>query len=143
MSIKKNLLRVCIFTTAVLWLSACSALQPQPSALSTEQVGQVVENILLAIDAGDYEKFSVDFSDTMKSALPEDKFLELREMLQTSSGKYASCAAPNLLNNQGYAVYRFLCKFEKEDVTVTVTFKIDGDKVDGLFFDSTNLRKKQ
>lgn len=62
-------------------------------------------------------------------------------MLQNASGNYISCAEPALSNNQGYAVYRLTCKFEQEDVVVTVAFKVGGDKVEGLFFDSVNLRK--
>lgn len=40
-----------------------------------------------------------------------------------------------------YAIYRLTCTYDLESVIVTVTFKVDGDKVEGLFFDSTNLRK--
>jgi hypothetical protein len=48
---------------------------------------------------------------------------------------------PQLSNSQGYAVYRLSCKFELEPVIVTATFKTGGTLVEGLFFDSTNLRK--
>jgi hypothetical protein len=124
--------------TMVIATSGCA--KPQPAGLTDEQVGTVVENILTAINANDYQKFTQDFSDAMKTAFPESQFTQLRNLLQQASGNYVSMGTPTLLNQNGYAVYRIPCKYEKEDVIVTVTFAIGGDKVEGLFFDSTNLR---
>ncbi len=62
-------------------------------------------------------------------------------MLQTASGKYVSIDKPTLTNNQGYAVYRFPAKYENETVYVTITFLVGGHKVEGLFFNSVNLRE--
>jgi hypothetical protein len=126
------LLAVCIL------LTGCAT--PKPSALSDEQVVQVADNLLKSIDIGDYQAFSRDFSDAMKAAFPESSFSDMQALLQKASGKYASCGQPSLLNSQGYAVYRLICKYELEDVVVTISIKVDGDKVDGLFFDSPNLR---
>jgi hypothetical protein len=133
------LLIVTIVTT--LFLTSCQP--PKPAALSNDQVVQVVDNTLKAIDAGDYQSFTQDFSDDMKNAFTEAKFTSLADMLQNASGNYVSYAGsePELSNNQGYAIYRLACKYDLESVMVTVTFKVDGDKIEGLFFDSTNLRK--
>jgi hypothetical protein len=119
-------------------LSGCST--PDPAGLTDEQPTVVAENILQSIDANDYQKFVQDFSDQMKAAFTEDKFNQLRKLLN-ASGKYVSLDAPSLSNNQGYAVYRFPCKYENENVYVTITFLIGGQKVEGLLFDSNNLRK--
>ncbi len=62
-------------------------------------------------------------------------------MLQTASGNFSSLDVPSLSNNQGYAVYRFPAKYANETVYVTITFLVGGQKVEGLFFDSVNLRK--
>jgi hypothetical protein len=136
MKTKSSLL---IFLALALVLSGC---QPaKPAALSTDQVAQVSASLLQAIDAGDYTAFTRDFSDQMKAAFPQTQFDQLRTMLQETSGKYISQAAASLSDNQGYAVYHIVCKYEKEDVAVTITFLVGGDKVEGLFFDSVNLRK--
>lgn len=119
-------------------LSACA--EPQPAGLSADQVGAVVENILTSIDANDYQGFSRDFSDAMLSAFTEDSFAEMRTMLQDASGSYVSLGELTLVNQQGYAIYLYQCEYEKENVIVKVVFEIGGAKVDGLFFDSTNLR---
>jgi hypothetical protein len=124
--------------TMIIATSSCA--KPQPAGLTDDQVGTVVENILTAINNNDYQKFMQDFSDAMISTFPEAQFTQLRDLLQKASGNYASMGTPTLLNQNGYALYRIPCKFDKEDVIVTVTFTVGGNKVEGLFFDSTNLR---
>ncbi len=132
---------ICGMLLATLFLTGCQS--SKPAALSNDQVVQVIKNTLSAINTGDFQSFTQDFSDTMKSTFTEAQFTSLAELLKKTSGNYVSCAdaAPELSNSQGYAVYRLTCKYELESVIVTMTFKVDGDKVEGLFFDSTNLRK--
>jgi hypothetical protein len=137
--ISSTLLIVAIVTA--IFLAGC---QPaEPAALSNDQVIQIVDNMLTAINQVDYQLFAQDFSEDMKNGFTEEMFTDLADLLENASGKYVSCAdaKPDLSNNQGYAVYRLVCTYEQESVVVTVTFKTDGDKVEGLFFDSTNLRK--
>jgi hypothetical protein len=124
-----------------LFLASCQA--PQPASLSNDEVVQVVDGTLKSISAGNYPGFTRDFSDTMKNAFTEQQFTNLADLLKKSSGNYVSCddSQPELSNKQGYAVYRLPCKYDLESVLVTVTFKVDGNKIEGLFFDSTNLRK--
>jgi hypothetical protein len=125
---------------AALLLTGCKA--PKPSSLTDGQVMEVIVNILTSINMGDYAGFSRDFSPDMLTAIPEAQFTSLAAMLQKASGRYVSCAStPELSNKQGYTLYRLSCKFELESVIVTVTFKTGGAQVEGLFFDSTNLRK--
>jgi hypothetical protein len=128
------------FLALILVVATSGCAKPQPAGLTDDQVAAMVGNILQAINANDYQSFSQDFSDAMKSAFPESQFTQLHDLLQKASGNYASMGTPVLLNQNGYALYRIPCKYEKEDVIVTVTFAIGGDKVEGLFFDSTNLR---
>ncbi len=125
----------------LLFLTGCQP--PNPASLSNAQVVLVVKNILTAINAGDYPGFSQDFSPDLIAAIPEGQFTSLANMLQRASGNYVSCpaSAPELTNSQGYAVYRLTCKFDLETVIVTVTFKTGGSQVEGLYFDSTNIRK--
>jgi hypothetical protein len=140
MKIKTPTIFLTFTLVAALLLSGCQA--PKPASLSNDQVVGVIVNILTSIDAGDYAGFSRDFSPDMLTAIPEAKFASMVDMLQKASGRYLSCdTTPQLSNNQGYSLYRLSCKFELEPVIVIVTFKIGGAQVEGLFFDSTNLRK--
>lgn len=130
-----------ILLALTLLVSGCGS--PDPANLTDEQVTAVAQNILTAVEAGDYPAFTRDFSDEMLAAFPEDQFTQLRTTLQTASGEFVSTGDLSLSNKQGYALYRFICKYELEDVVVTVVIKVGGTQVDGLFFDSTNLRKAQ
>jgi len=138
MRTKITILSLSLVILLALSVTGCQA---EPAALSDEQVVEITENILTAINTADYGQFVQDFGTEMVAAIPEDDFIDMRTMLQDSSGNFRTCQSPTLLNNGGYAIYRMICEFEQEDVVVTITFKIGGDEVDGLFFDSPNLRK--
>jgi len=112
----------------------------RPSAYSDEEVLTVTSRILSAMDANDYEAFIGDFSPEMLAAFGEDQFNDLRLMTQSTSGSFVSTGEMSLSDNKGYAVYRIICSYELEDVVVTIVFKVDGTQVEGLFFDSPNLR---
>jgi hypothetical protein len=129
-----------LFLVALSLLSACTA--PQPAGLTNEGVAAVTENALQALNDGDYTRFVRDFSDPMKTAFSEDQFVQLHDLLQSTSGKFLSVGKLYLSNDQtqGFAVYRIPCQFELEEVVVTITFRIGGDQVEGLYFTSPNLR---
>ncbi len=124
---------------ALLATAGCSA--PKPAALTDEQVSSIASNAMWALNANDYPRFVRNFSDQMKSGFTEEQFAQLHDLLQSSSGNFISLGKINLSNAQGYAIYRFACEAERETVTMTITFQIGGQKVEGLFFDSNNLRK--
>jgi len=139
MSKRLNIISLVVLAlTLIVATSGCA--RPQPASLTDAQVGATLTNILQAANANDYESFKQDFSDAMINAFTQEQFTQLRDLLQTASGNFVSTGTPTLLNQNGYAGYRFPCEFEKEDVIATITFIIGGNKVDGLFFDSTNLR---
>jgi uncharacterized protein YidB (DUF937 family) len=119
-------------------VASCAA--PKPAGLSDQQVTSMTENILKALDANNYQEFSGDFSDQMNSAFSQEQFTKLRNMLQASSGNYVATNKLSLSNNQDFSVYQITCKYEREDVVVTIIFKVDRSRVEGLFFDSPNLR---
>lgn len=129
-----------VLLAAVIVLNGCSALAPKPAALSDEEVLSATDNILKAIDSGDYAAFSEDFGEEMLGVMTESEFTKIQDLLAESSGAFQSCGEAKLVNQQDFAVYRFPCQYEKEEVTVTVVLPIDGTTVDGLFFDSPNIR---
>jgi hypothetical protein len=121
-----------------LLVSACG--EAKPAGLTDDQVMEVTAGILTAIDRNEYASFQGDLSGEMVALFTEDQFNQLHDLLQANSGSYVSMDMPELSNSNGYAVYRIRCQYELEDVMVTVTFKIDGTQVEGLFLDSPNLR---
>ena len=120
-------------------LSGC--IPAQKAGLTDQQVASVTENILKALDQGNYPAFTHDFSPQMKAAFTQDKFSQLRTKIYNASGNFIYTDKPSLSNTQGYAVYRFPTKYADETVTVTITFVVGGQEVEGLFFDSAALRK--
>jgi O-glycosyl hydrolase len=129
---------VSLLVILTLLMTGCAA--PKPAALTDDEVLAIAQNALTALDANDYTAFTRDYSPDMQTAFSENQFTQLRDLLQSASGKYVSTGKVSLSNNQGYAIYRIICKYELEDVVVTVTFKIDGKQIEGFFFDSPNLR---
>ncbi len=132
---------------ALIFVLLCSALllggckPASPAALSDDEVRQVTENLLLAVNENDYQSFIQGYSEDLLAASPVSQFDQLRSVLLEASGKFVSCANPPDLSNQAtYSVYEFQCAFEKETVRVTIVFETDGSLVEGLFLDSTGLR---
>ncbi len=118
--------------------TGCAA--PSPAGLADDEIINITANILTALDSGDYPAFTHDFSDEMLAAFPEDEFTQLRNLLITSSGNFVSTGKLSLSNQEEFALYRIRCTYQQEDIVVTVVFKIEGMLVEGLFFDSPNLR---
>jgi hypothetical protein len=136
---KTKILKITSFL-ATLSLLAAACGPAKPAAFTNEEVLVLTASTLGAMDAGDYEAFTNGFSSEMISTFSEDKFTELRDLLQATSGNFISTGELTLTNKQGFAIYRILCTYELEDVVVTIVFKVDGTQVEGLFFDSPNLR---
>ena len=114
----------------------------------TQFVNNVVENILIAMNEGDYISFSKNFDDSMKAELTEASFPEFVSAIIGSNGNYKAGSkkleSVNVKEDEGLITASYLADFEDfEDVTFEVTFKEMGNekKVVGLWFSgpSTNL----
>jgi len=138
MSTKQSVSLVGLLLVVALLATGCGP--ASPAALTDVEVLEVARNVLAAIDAGDYPAFTRDFSAEMLAAFTESQFTELGDLLHSTSGNFVASGEASLSNKQGYAIYRIICAYELEDVVVTIVFKIDGTQVEGLFFDSPNLR---
>lgn len=97
------------------------------------------ENILIAMNNGDYASFSKDFSDTMKSELSEDVFADFLAAVNGQVGDYVpdskNLTGVNIENSLTTTVYKI--NFESmEDVALEVVFQKIDDKmmVVGLWF---------
>ena len=140
MKVKAKFLSVSV-VSLVLLAGVSGCLPAQKAGLSDQQVAGMTENILKALNQNNYPAFTHDFSPQMKAAFTKEKFSQLRTLLYNASGAFIYMDESSISNNQGYAVYRFPTKYANETVTVTITFVIGGQEVEGLFFDSPNLRK--
>ncbi len=128
----------CLLIALVMGVSGCAA---KPAGLSDQQVTAMTENILRALDENNYPAFVAKFSEQMNSAFSQEQFTSLRNLLQESSGKFVAIGKWSLSNRQGFVNYRIPCEYELENIVVTITFKIGGSQIEGLYFTSPNLRK--
>jgi hypothetical protein len=114
--------------------------QPEPDYASA-----ITENILQAINTGDYARYSEHFDDAMKNALPEAVFKENNTVITGKIGTYVSKEYKTTVKQAPYTIVYYKAKFtgESKDVTVKVIFQqIDGKNyVSGLWMTSPNLSK--
>jgi hypothetical protein len=106
-----------------------------------------VDNLMAALNAGDYAAFVRDYNEVMLKATDEKAFDGLRTLLQSKIGNYVSRQVTNVEqvteNKQQFIRVVYSAKFENEDnVTVRVVFDDTADHpISGLWFDSPKLRQ--
>lgn len=112
-----------------------------------EYADPMTENLLIGRNEKNYEKYSKDFSDEMKKAVSQEKFLESIDLIEGKIGKYIENSKKFDLatKNNNYIIVTYKAKFtdESSDVTVRIVFEdINGEmKISGEFYDSPNLRQ--
>lgn len=118
-------------------------------AVSKEEVGyeappvlvdSITNALLMGLNDSDYNKSSQDFSPVLKQYLNETAFLSLRDVILNSSGYYISNSFAFSVVSQGYVGYFYNATFSEELVSVIVSFKVNSSLVEGVYFDSPNLR---
>jgi len=105
----------------------------------------IAENILTAINTDDYVKYSENFDDVMKSAIPEALFRQTNAAIKAKIGEYISKEFWKIDTQNQYTIVYYKARFTQEsaDVTVQVAFhEVSGKHlVSGLWLNSPNLRK--
>jgi hypothetical protein len=126
-------------------ISGCSG--PAPSSLPEPSYSrEITENIMLAINSNDFSKYSSDFDPTMKQAMTQQAFDQVRSSITGKIGMYVpgSLKFSQAASQTKYIVVIYTCKFADEpaDVIITISFQsIDGKNlVAGLYFNSPKLR---
>lgn len=128
-----------IMITAV--LTGCGGSEPAYAA-------PMVDNLLLAIEDRDYEAFSRDLSDTMKSAMTEESFNSLADLLKTKIGSYQQRSfgesADTTQDGVKMTVIAYIAKYSDEpgNVLITVSFGEEGKTIEGLYFTSPKLQQQ-
>ncbi|MBZ9685447.1 DUF3887 domain-containing protein [Clostridium estertheticum] len=114
-----------------------------------EFAGPLTENMIMAIDKGDYAQFSKDFSAEVKKAITEESFKTLCTSFSEKIGKYESkkfsAASESKKDEKIFKTVIYNAKYSKEenDVQITASFSEKDGKilVEGIFFKSPNLLK--
>ena len=112
--------------------------------------GPMVDNVIGGLADRDYDMFSRDFSDTLKSALTEENFDTFADLLDEKIGSYESKnfggASPTTQDDVDMTVVVYKAKFSKETSNVLITVKFSGESgdetIEGIYFNSPNLQKQ-
>lgn len=105
----------------------------------------MVDNLISAIENRDYEAFSRDLGDTMKTAMPEDSFNALVDLLKTKIGSYQersfAQAADTTQGGVKMTVLAYNAKYsdEPDNVLITVGFGEESKTIELLYFTSPKL----
>lgn len=105
----------------------------------------MTENLLLAIENGDYTEFSRDFDEAMKNALNLANFQQLRSQFDSKIGDYVNGSKAFIrgerTGNYIIAYYKANYTNEPAGVTVKVVFTSGNGpaKITGLWFSSPKL----
>ena len=139
----------CLCLSALLILSFAAGCK-QAIKVNAEDVrkysDEAAENILTAANKKDYEKFSKDFSLEMRKAISKEAFDKLIEDFDKKIGNYVSHKFSSVSAKDNYIISIYKARFTKEsaDVILRVVFEEKDEKmqISGLYYDSSNLRKK-
>ena len=104
----------------------------------------ITENMLAGFNSENYEIYSKDFDEMMKSSLNSADFRQTRDMIVGTIGKYKSRKLETVLKKDRFIIVIYKGDFEKESgVAVKVVFANYLDKyyISGLWFDSPKLRQ--
>jgi hypothetical protein len=132
--------------TGVVLLTGCLSRNQVDIEQVRTYADPITENILVAMNEGNYANYSEHFDAPMKNALPEAVFQENNALIQSKIGTYLSKEFWKAESKNQYTIVYYKAKFtqEPDDVIVTVVFQeIAGEtKVSGLWLDSPKLRDK-
>lgn len=117
--------------------SACGSSAPQGEAvsvLSQEEATAIVENAMQGLADGDYAAWSRDWSEAMKSAIPEKAFLDYRNQLTAQYGQFVSIESVTVEpgKKQGYIRWAAVCNFENGRIKFNFSFANDGRLIEGV-----------
>ena len=135
-----SLIMLVIFTSGCVLRNMGSGFTEDHVTFDQVRIDRITENVLQAYNENNYTKFTKDMSGVMIKAISESRFDELVNLVSISSGKYLSKELASSMEDRGYVVYIYVCEFEKEPVQITISFKLGYYEIEGLYFDSVNIR---
>lgn len=140
-----GLIAVVVIAAAALF-AGCMEKNQVDAEQVREYADPITENILLAMNEDDYTKYSDNFDQTMRNAIPSAVFNETNAMIKSKIGDYVSKEFRKAEGKDQYTIVYYNARFVDEpgDVTVRIVFQeINGEmKVSGLWLDSPKLRGK-
>uniref|UniRef100_A0A7V4LDH3 DUF3887 domain-containing protein n=1 Tax=Desulfobacca acetoxidans TaxID=60893 RepID=A0A7V4LDH3_9BACT len=98
----------------------------------------ILNNLLEGYNKGDYAQYARNFDDTLREAVTEKKFLQVRQELMKKLGEFKNKEYLGFLNQQRYTVVLWKSKFSatEDDILIRLVLSRRPDKVVvvGLYF---------
>jgi hypothetical protein len=123
-----------------LLLAACSGAAPSeaPSdstpAVDESRAVDIATDAFTAFNEGDYSGWSRDWSDAMRSAIPQEAFEAWRASVLDELGRFVSLGIPERSERQpGTYRWSFPVTFERGAATIGFAFAGGGNRVEGVF----------
>jgi hypothetical protein len=119
-------------------LMLCPVAQPawanfvgQDNAQVQAVADPILDSLLKGFDTGNYELYSKYFDDTLKDMVSKKKFLQTRDKIFKSIGKYESRSYLGFLRHGKATVVLWKAKFSKspDDVLIKLVLSRRGDQV--------------
>lgn len=103
----------------------------------------IADNMFQAMNQRDYAAFARDLDAAMKKAMPEERFNQMMDTLDTKVGKYQSRQVSRVERVGQYYAVIYSAAFEQE---ANVAFRVvltqsEPAQISGLWYDSPKLRK--
>jgi hypothetical protein len=138
----KTIIITIIGTFLLLALAACSPQQASTDLQGSERDAVLVyaepsaDNLLQGLKSGDFTTFSRDFDATMRTAIDEQKFKDLRANLDNKIGTYQSRAVDKVTDYGNFVTITYKSTFSKApSVQILLSFSKDTThQVSGLYF---------
>ena len=121
-------------------LTACAPKQTPLTGADRDAVliysEAMTDNLLAALNSGDYAAFSRDFDADMLKAMDADQFAALKADRDAKLGAYISREVTDVLTMDDFIVVVYAAVFEKEpEVFVRVVFHLEEPhQISGLWF---------
>jgi len=104
----------------------------------------MTENLLVAMNEGNYNRFTQDLDSAMRSALTEGVFNQTASTIKSKIGSYVSKEFWKAERDGSFISAYYMARFTDEpaEVIVKTVFSETGERayVSGLWFDSPKLR---
>ena len=98
----------------------------------------ILENLLAGFNQGNYAQYSKNFDETLREAIPEEKFQQVRRQLMKKLGSFKGKNYLGFLNQQAHTVVLWKGAFTdtQDDVLLKLVLSKRQDKVvvKGLWF---------
>ena len=135
---RKNAVSILVFLVLLVGLPAAAAFVGTDDGKIQAVADPILDNLLAGFNQSNYAQYAKDFEATLREAIPEKKFQQVREQLLKKLGAFKSKKYLGFLNQQAYTVVLWKGVFAgtQDNILIKMVLSKRQDKVVvvGLWF---------